>query len=257
MGGGFDGLHPCRSGLTSCEQSIVCKAEIGLSSASYLSGAIIIKMSATTLDNKYAARRMVHQHLQMRGIADRAVLDAMLAVPRHLFVSEDQQSHAYEDRALPTIDGQTISQPYIVAKMTELLTAFRGAHVLEVGTGSGYQSAVLASLDAQVTSIERHPALAQRARVPLEKLGLSDRVTVIVGDGTHGYAPRMPYDRIMVTAYAAHLSRPLRDQLIDGGRIVIPIGSSRAQHLMTFDRQGEKWIKYQHTACIFVPLVSV
>ncbi|MEE9211041.1 MAG: methyltransferase domain-containing protein, partial [Phycisphaeraceae bacterium] len=142
-----------------------------------------------------AAERMVRHQLRARGVRDPAVLEAMTQVPRHRFVSEADAADAYADKALPTADGQTISQPYMVAVMTEQLRIEPGVKVLEVGTGSGYQAAILAHMGAQVVSIERSETLARQARDVLGQLGWSDRVRVVVGDGTLGYPQEAPYDR--------------------------------------------------------------
>ena len=202
------------------------------------------------------ARRMVDHQLRSRDINDPAVLDAMLAVPRHQFVAADVVAEAYTDKALPTSEGQTISQPYIVAKMTQALAARRGQRVLEVGTGSGYQAAILAHMGLDVTTIESHPALAQKARENLQKVDMLEKVKVVSGDGTRGYAPNAPYDRIIVTAAAPHLPGALRDQSARGARIVIPLGSHDLQYLTVLERSGDDWSRYKHTPCRFVPLIG-
>ena len=202
------------------------------------------------------AAHMVRDQLRSNGIKNESVLDAMLQVPRHRFLAESQQRDAYSDRPLPTAEGQTISQPYIVARMTELLRLEPGLRVLEIGTGSGYQTAILAHLGANVTSVESRPALAERARQNLQSLGYSDRVNIVVGDGSLGYPPAAPYNRILVTAGAPDLPEPYREQLTDEGRIVIPIGSRELQYLTTFDRRGDNWTHARDIPCRFVPLVG-
>lgn len=200
--------------------------------------------------------RMVEQDLRGRGIVDEAVLGAMRAVPRAFFVPEACRGEAYADRALPTADGQTISQPYIVARMTELLAARPGDRVLEVGTGSGYQAAVLAHVGARVISIESRPALAASARMRLAELGLGRCVEIVIGDGTLGHEPGAPYDRAVVTAAAPHLPAALRGQLADGGRCVLPIGDRELQYLTIYERCGAQWHSRRDIACRFVPLVG-
>lgn len=199
---------------------------------------------------------MVDQQLRRRGIRDRAVLEAMADVPRHRFVSPENAPNAYEDRPLPTADGQTISQPYMVAMMTELLAVQPGSRILEIGTGSGYQSAVLAHMGAAVVSVERSATLARRARKNLKQLGWSEQVKVVEGDGTLGWPDDAPYDGIIVTAAAPRLPRAYSQQLADGGRIVIPIGDLTQQHIYLFERHGDQWTETPHIACMFVPLIG-
>src|SRR5262249_45149635 len=158
------------------------------------------------------------------------VLQALTEVPRHLFVPDKQRVHAYEDRALPIANAQTISQPYIVAIMTELLGAESQDRVLEIGTGSGYQTAILAKLAAHVISVERHPELAEAARRIFETLGVAN-VEIRVGDGTEGLPDAAPFDRILVTAGAPAVPAVLKDQLAIGGRLVVPVGPPGYQYL--------------------------
>jgi protein-L-isoaspartate(D-aspartate) O-methyltransferase len=199
---------------------------------------------------------MVDRQLRARGIRNRAVLEAMLRVPRHRFVPPTDRELAYADRALPTADGQTISQPYIVALMTEALGVRGGQRVLEIGAGSGYQGAVLAELGARVVSVETRPALAEAARDLLQDLGYADRIRVVVGDGSLGWPDGAPYERIIVTAAAPHVPAACRRQLADGGRIVIPLGDLQLQKLTTLDMCGGRWTTSTTTACRFVPLVG-
>jgi protein-L-isoaspartate(D-aspartate) O-methyltransferase len=176
-------------------------------------------------------------------------------VPRHFFVPEDLRSRAYEDRALPIAESQTISQPYIVAIMTELLAPEPQHRVLEIGTGSGYQTAILSRLSGRVFSIERHPALADAARRLLTTLEITN-VDVHVGDGTEGLPAEAPFDRILVTAGAPSIPDALRAQLADRGRLVIPVGPSGFQHLTIVERTGTGYAEQQHDACVFVPLIG-
>lgn len=199
---------------------------------------------------------MVRDQLRDRGIVDPRVLEAMATVPRERFVDDDQRGRAYSDAALPIERGQTISQPWIVARMTELLAVRPGDRVLELGTGSGYQAAILATLGARVTSLERHPELAAAAHRRLAALGLSDRVDIRVGDGSLGDPSGPRYDGIIVTAAAPTVPPGLRDQLADGGRLVIPVGSRDLQVLTLVVRDGNDWQETPHGRCVFVPLVG-
>ena len=199
---------------------------------------------------------MVAQQLRARGIRDERVLDAMAKVPRERFIADTQRPWAYADEALPIESGQTISQPYIVARMTELLAPKRGDRVLEVGTGSGYQAAVLATLGAHVLSLERHADLAETARARLADLGLSDLVEVRVADGSLGAPGDAPFTGIIVTAAAPAIPDSLREQLADGGRMVIPVGTRREQELMLVVRHGDEWREYPDGPVVFVPLVG-
>jgi protein-L-isoaspartate(D-aspartate) O-methyltransferase len=199
--------------------------------------------------------RMVETQLAGRGVRDARVLDAMRAVPRHRFVPADLAGHAYDDRPLSIGEGQTISQPLMVALMTEALNVERHHRVLEIGTGSGYQAAVLARLAAHVTSIERHATLAESARALLERLQI-ENVSVIVGDGTVGWLEGAPFDRILVTAGAPAVPDVLREQLAENGRLVIPVGTSSLQYLTTIDRRLGRFETSAATPCMFVPLVG-
>lgn len=199
--------------------------------------------------------RMVREQLEARGISDRRVLEALRELPRHLFVPPDLAPEAYSDSPLPIGSGQTISQPYMVAWMTELLGLEGREKVLEVGTGSGYQAAVLGRLAREVVSIEKHEGLAVKARELLGALGM-DNVRVLVGDGSAGLPGEAPFDAIIVTAGAPSIPRPLEEQLADGGRLVIPVGPSGMQELTLVVREGERLVRREMGGCVFVPLVG-
>jgi protein-L-isoaspartate(D-aspartate) O-methyltransferase len=203
-----------------------------------------------------ARERMVSEQLESREVRDRRVLDAMRRVPRHLFVPEPLRDRAYEDRPQPIGVEQTISQPLMVGMMTELLSLWGDETVLEVGTGSGYQTAILAELSGFVVSIERHAPLANRARGLLEHLGYRN-VDIHLGDGTLGYPPRAPYDRILVTAGSPEIPRPLIKQLALNGRMVIPVGRSEMQTLKIIHKDAEgKVTADDYGECLFVPLIG-
>lgn len=206
-------------------------------------------------DHEAARARMVRTQLEGRGITDRRVLAAMGAVPRHRFVPLDLRERAYEDAPLPIGEGQTISQPYMVAIMTEALGLDdERAHVLEVGTGSGYQTAVLAAIGVRVTSIERLAPLAERAREVLDGIGLGDRVSIEVGDGTLGSEAGAPYDAILVTAGAPGIPRPLIAQLAPHGRLVVPVGEEELQTLVRLRRGPDGLVEEYLGECRFVKL---
>ena len=202
-----------------------------------------------------AREHMVATQIAARGVCDARVLAAMRDVPRHLFVPDEAQAEAYEDRPLPIGEGQTISQPYMVAAMTAALEVGPDDSVLEIGTGSGYQAAILGRLARSVITIERHAPLARRAEKVLVSLGLTT-VRVVVGDGSRGYAANAPYRRILVTAGAPAIPESLTDQLADGGRLVIPVGSGGYQRLMIVDRQDDRLTDREGEGCVFVPLVG-
>jgi protein-L-isoaspartate(D-aspartate) O-methyltransferase len=200
--------------------------------------------------------QMVEHDLRQRGIRDPHVLDAMGSVPRHLFVPRAERTHAYEDRALPLDVGQTISQPYIVALMTEVLQVRSGDRVLEVGTGSGYQTAVLAQLAALVFTVERIGKLQRMARTVLEDIAM-DNVLFRVGDGSCGWPEHAPYDRILVSAGAPNVPEALKAQLSsNGGRMVVPVGDADLQELVAVTRIKDAFTSGALIGCRFVPLVG-
>jgi protein-L-isoaspartate(D-aspartate) O-methyltransferase len=204
-----------------------------------------------------ARAAMVARQLRARGIADERVLLAMSQMPREEFVRPSERNLAYADEALPIEAGQTISQPYMVARMTELLAPRAGDRVLEIGTGSGYQAAILALLGAAVLTIERQAELAALARERLARLALGGAVEVRVGDGSVGDAAGAPWDGIIVTAAAPSIPASLREQLSpDGGRLVIPVGDRRRQDLLLVTRSGNDWRETNDGPCVFVPLVG-
>ena len=198
---------------------------------------------------------MVETQLRPRRINDPRVLQAMLQVPRHLFVPADYRHLAYTDGPLPIGSGQTISQPYIVALMSQVLELQGAERVLEIGTGSGYQAAVLSCLAGEVHSVERFPELGQAAQATLLQLGYQN-VTVHQGDGTEGLAEFAPFQGIIVTAAAPRVPQVLLDQLADGGRLVIPVGERGAQFLERWVRRGQKFDVEELIPVAFVPLVG-
>lgn len=199
---------------------------------------------------------MVEDQLVDRGIRDRRLLDAMGSVPRHRFVPKEERDFAYQDRPLPIGENQTISQPYIVALMTALLSPQENERVLEVGTGSGYQAAILGCLAGEVHTVERHARLARRARRVLRDLGI-DNVQVHVGDGSLGWPPAAPYEAILVTASAPAAPQPLLDQLAPDGRLVLPVGGARQQYLQRWWRRDGEFDSEDLTPVAFVPLIGV
>lgn len=196
---------------------------------------------------------MVATQIAARDITSASVLEAMGCVPRHLFVPQDCAHLAYDDRPLPIGLGQTISQPYMVAFMTELLDLSPADRVLEIGTGSGYQTAILARLCAEVVTVERHPELHERAQECLRQLGCAN-VVAICGDGTLGHADGAPYDAILITAGSPRIPAALKEQLAEGGRLVCPVGNRSRQRLTKLTRQGNALVPEVHTECLFVPL---
>ncbi len=199
---------------------------------------------------------MVESQLAARGIVDTRVLEAMAWVPREDFLPEDRQSWAYRDRAVPLGHGQTVSQPYMVAAMTEALRLGPEDRVLEVGTGSGYQAAVLSAIAAEVFTIERLPDLQSAAEECLAALGISN-VRFRVGDGSLGWPEEIPFDAIIVTAGAPSVPPALKSQVNEnGGRLVIPVGPRRQQSLIRYTRTGNEYVTERLLNCAFVPLVG-
>jgi len=207
--------------------------------------------------NEYAPQRaeMVEKQLRRRGIADSSVLAAMLAVPRHEFVPTELRSRAYEDLPLPIGGGQTISQPYIVAAMTLALRLQQADRTLEIGTGLGYQAAILSQLAKEVFTIERQPELASSASEKLASLGYLN-VHVHCGDGTLGLPEFAPFDAILVAAAARAAPQPLLVQLAEGGRMIIPVGDGDNQELQLIEKHGGKFSTRTMEGCRFVPLVG-
>ena len=200
-------------------------------------------------------QQMVETQMRLRGIADERVLRAMLRVPRHEFAAERFRDQAYEDHPLLIGEGQTISQPYIVALMLEALALSSADKVLEVGTGSGYVTALLAELVADVLSIERHSSLAEGASQLLARLGYAN-AKVLVGDGSRGLAEFAPYDAIIVSAAAPRLPQELIGQLADRGRMIIPVGEGDSQQLQFIYKEDGRIVTRMRELCRFVPLVS-
>lgn len=203
-----------------------------------------------------ARARMVREQIASRGLTDPELLRAFDAVPRHLFADSEG---AYADEALPLPAGQTISQPYIVALMTDAarpVGGWRGARVLEIGTGSGYQAAILAELGAEVVSLERHPELSERAARRLADTGY-DTVRLVVGDGTRGWPAGAPYDAVIVTAAGPSVPQPLVEQLVpDGGKLVMPVGTRAHQELTVVERRGSELVSTRREPVVFVPLIG-
>lgn len=214
-------------------------------------------MNSRVEPDVYSALRqqMVNSQLRDRGIRDERVLAAMARVPRHEFTVGPFREQAYEDHPLPIGEEQTISQPYIVALMLQALRISPSDKVLEIGTGSGYVTALLSELTKQVYSIERHASLAQQARDILRNLGYTE-ARIVIGDGNRGLSEAAPYDVIIVSAAAPALPQELLAQLADGGRMIIPVGTDDAQQLQSIERYGSEVLISPREMCRFVPLVS-
>jgi protein-L-isoaspartate(D-aspartate) O-methyltransferase len=208
-----------------------------------------------TADFAQLRRSMVDEQIRERGIGSPRLLEAMLAVPRHEFVPAEHISGAYADQPLPIDEGQTISQPFMVAAMTDALELIGSERVLEVGTGSGYQAALLSLLAAEVHTVETHASLAVAARRRLARLGYSN-VHVYISDGTLGLPAAAPFDAIVVTAAAPRVPPPLIEQLAEGGRLVIPVGQADQQELLQVRKSGGKTTSRVLHYCRFVPLVG-
>lgn len=207
------------------------------------------------MDFEAERHRMVRDQLQRRGIADPRVLEAFLRVPRHLFVPEEHREDAYADHPIPLGSGQTISQPYMVALMTQLLRLQGHERVLEIGTGSGYQLAILAELALEVYSVERLPELADHALQRLTALGYAN-VHLTTGNGSLGWPAYAPYEGMIVAAGAPAIPTSLVDQVAEGGRLVIPVGSRHAQVLTLVEKRPDGLSKKAITDCVFVPLLG-
>ncbi|MCP5004152.1 MAG: protein-L-isoaspartate(D-aspartate) O-methyltransferase [Planctomycetes bacterium] len=206
-----------------------------------------------TYDEK--RRQMVQQQLEARGIVDEKVLKAMGKIPRHRFVPLELLDSAYADYPVPIDEGQTISQPYMVAYMVEALALKRDDKILEIGTGSGYQTAVLAEILENIYTVEIRLELAKKAMLLLNELGYSDRVHYHIADGNNGFRAEAPFKGIIVTAATYDIPKPLIDQLSDRGKIIIPIGSAEQQVLVRATKTGKRVKTEQLFGCIFVPLV--
>lgn len=200
-------------------------------------------------------KNMVDFQIRKRGVKDKKVLEAMLKVPRHLFVPEQMKELAYGDEPLPIGEGQTISQPYIVAYMTEALNLTGKERVLEIGTGSGYQTAILAEIVREVFTVELIPELARKAQKILAELGYQN-INFLIGDGSRGWPEQSPYDAILVSAAPAVIPQPLIDQLKFNGRMIIPVGTD-FQELVLVTRKKEGWDEKRLIGVRFVPLVTV
>ncbi|HDR16518.1 MAG TPA: protein-L-isoaspartate(D-aspartate) O-methyltransferase [Desulfobacteraceae bacterium] len=214
------------------------------------------KQTTTQIDYRLARERMVANQLVRRGIKDKRVLEAMRSLPRDRFVEEALIGEAYNDHPLPIGFRQTISQPYMVALMTESLCLQGFERVLEIGTGSGYQTALLAKLAESVYTIERIPALLDKARVLLSSLGFTN-IAYKAYDGTLGWPDRAPFEAVIVTAAGPSIPAPLLDQLADGGRLVMPVGSRDGQELVKIVRKGDEYIRHRMGGCRFVNLVGL
>lgn len=199
--------------------------------------------------------KMVREQIVPRGIKNQQVIDVLRKVPRHKFIDQKYLKEAYNDHPLPLAHGQTISQPYIVALMTELLELYGDEKVLEIGTGSGYQTAILAELAETVYSVDRIPELSQEAQQTLRQLGYKN-IQLQVRDGSVGWQEFAPYDRIIVTASAPNIPQPLIDQLKEGGKIVIPLGSSFGQDLVVGEKHKGEMKIFDCGKCVFVPLIG-
>lgn len=207
------------------------------------------------IDYKVARKRMVDRQIAIRGITSPDILKAFLEIPRHHFVPKSQQINAYQDSPLPIGLGQTISQPYIAAYMTDLLQLTGEERVLEIGTGSGYQAAILGMLADDIHTVERHPFLAEKANHLLKSLGY-DNVQVHERDGTRGLQEFAPFQAIMVTAAAPEVPTPLLDQLGEGGRLVMPVGGRGGQVLLLYRRDGDEFHREDLVPVAFVPLIG-
>lgn len=199
--------------------------------------------------------KMISQQIEARGVNDSSVIEAMRSVRRELYVSKEVANIAYSDTPLPIGYGQTISQPYIVARMTELLQVRKDCRVLEIGTGSGYQAAVLSRLASKVFSMERIRELKVQAQSNIDKEGIKN-VFIITGDGTIGMSQYAPFDRIIVTAASPEIPKILLEQLANNGIMIIPLGSISLQTLVRVTKKDDKFFKEEFDGCTFVPLIG-
>jgi protein-L-isoaspartate(D-aspartate) O-methyltransferase len=207
------------------------------------------------MDYQILRKRMVEEQLISRGIKNQKVLDAFLKIERHKFIPEDLRNSAYADFPVPIGEGQTISQPYIVALMTESLDLSGQERVLEIGTGSGYQTAVLAELAKEVYTIEKSERLSNKAEILLNELGYTN-VKIMVGDGTLGWQEEAPFERIIITAASPRVPLPLTEQLKENGKLIIPLGESYSQALTLFEKKKDKLVSTKICDCVFVPLIG-
>jgi len=207
------------------------------------------------MDSAALRKRMVEEQLIPRGISDKRVLDVFLNLARHRFIPEDLQTNAYADYPVPIGEGQTISQPFIVALMTESLGLGGTEKVLEIGSGCGYQTAILAELSAQVYSIERVGALGERAKRVLDEMGYRN-IKIRIGDGTLGWPQEAPFDRIIITAATPKIPLPLSEQLKEGGRLILPLGENFSQVLTLVEKKNGVLKSKNICGCVFVPLVG-
>jgi protein-L-isoaspartate(D-aspartate) O-methyltransferase len=207
------------------------------------------------MDFEVLRKRMVEEQLVPRGIKDERVLNAFGKVQRHKFLPKELETSAYADFPLPIGEAQTISQPFMVAVMTECLKLEGGEKVLEIGTGSGYQSAILAELAKEVYTIERFATLAEKAKKIFDELGYAN-IKVKVADGTLGWPSEAPFDRIIITAASPRIPLPMVDQLSENGKIVLPLGESFSQVLTVIEKKKDKLESIQVCGCVFVPLVG-
>ncbi len=212
-------------------------------------------MVSTNSSFEEKRKQMVKTQLMSRGIVDKDVLRAIKKVPRHEFLPVELWDRAYDDAPLPIDENQTISQPYIVAYMIQALSIKKGDHILEVGAGSGYQTALLAEIHEKVYTVEIRPQLAQKALMVLSELGYRDRIKIHIANGSLGYEEEAPFDGIIVAAATFDIPGPLIEQLAEGGRIIIPIGGTEQQTLIRATKIEGKLIKEELFGCMFVPLV--
>ena len=206
-------------------------------------------------DYREKRERMVKDQIEARGVRDKKILEAMKKVPRHLFVPWNMRSYAYHDEPLPIGEGQTISQPYIVAYMSEVLRLKGNERILEIGTGSGYQAAILGELCDNVYTIEVIPSLGRKAEALLKELGY-ENVRVKIGDGYEGWKEYAPYDAIIVTCAPTHVPQPLKEQLKEGGRMIIPVGEAYNQMLVLLRKIGDRLKEEKRLPVRFVPMVN-